>query len=77
MNLYGNTALVLSFIALIGGLFFSSLIGIVFGIISIVMSLLKMKTEKKKYWVAIIISTIAILIPIILVLTLATSLNEF
>lgn len=77
MKSYGNFALILSFIALFGGIFISSLIGFFFGIISIVLSLLRMKTEKKKYLVAIIISTIAILIPIVLVLALASSLNEF
>lgn len=71
-----NIALILSFIALIGGMFISSLIGVVFGIISIALSLQQMKAERKKSLIAIIISTIAMLIPIILAVTLATILDE-
>lgn len=71
-----NIALILSFIALIGGMFISSLIGVVFGIISIALSLQQMKAERKNSLIAIIISTIAMLIPIILAVTLATILDE-
>lgn len=71
-----NIALILSFIALTGGMFISSLIGVVFGIISIALSLQQMKAERKKSLIAIIISTIAMLIPIILAVTLATILDE-
>lgn len=74
---HGNLALILSFIALIGGFFITSLIGYVFGIISIILSLLRFKTEKKKCLIAIIISTIAMLLPIVLALALAFSLSEF
>ncbi len=72
-----NIALILSFLALIGGLFISSLIGIVCGIISIVLSALHMKKEKKKGLVAITVSTIAILLPFIAALALAFSLDGF
>ncbi|OMG01427.1 hypothetical protein BK146_05845 [Paenibacillus sp. FSL R7-0333] len=71
-----NIALILSFIALTGGMFISSLIGVVFGIISIALSLQQMKADRKKSLIAIIISTIAMLIPIILAVTLATILDE-
>lgn len=77
MKRYGNLALILSFTALIGGIFITSLIGFIFGIISIVLSVLHMKTEKKKCMVAIIISTIAILIPIFMAFALAFSLDGF
>ncbi|ETT48136.1 hypothetical protein MKZ07_25545 [Paenibacillus sp. FSL P4-0338] len=75
MGINGDLSLLLSFIALIAAMFISSLIGLIFGIISIVMSLILMKTEKKKHLIAITISTSAILIPIVLALTLATSLQ--
>lgn len=71
-----NIALILSFIALTGGMFISSLIGVVFGIINIALSLQQMKADRKKSLIAIIISTIAMLIPIILAVTLATILDE-
>lgn len=71
-----NIALILSFIALTGGMFISSLIGVVFGIISIALSLQQMKADRKKSLIAITISTIAMLIPIILAVTLATILDE-
>lgn len=77
MKRYVNVALILSVAALIGVIFISSLFGIVCGIISIVLSLLHMKAEKKKCMVAIIISTIAILLPIVLALALAISLDGF
>lgn len=77
MKRYGNLALILSFAALIGGIYISSLIGFICGVISIVLSVLHMKTDKKKCLAALTISIIAILIPIVMALALAFSLDGF
>lgn len=77
MKRYVNFALILSFTALIGGIFISTLVGYVCGIISIVLSVLNMKTEKKKCMVAITVSIIAILLPFVMALALVISLDGF
>ncbi|MDR6551786.1 hypothetical protein J2736_002975 [Paenibacillus qinlingensis] len=77
MKRYVNTALIFSVAAFIGVMYISQLLGIICGIISIVLSLLHMKTEKKRSIVAIIISTITILVPIVLILALVNSLEGF
>jgi hypothetical protein len=75
MKRYVNLALILSFIGLITGIFISSLAGYVCGIISIVLSVLHMKTDKKKCMIAITISTISLLLPLVMALALAISLD--
>jgi hypothetical protein len=75
MKRYVNLALILSFIGLITGIFISSLVGYVCGIISIVLSVLHMKTDKKKCMIAITISTISLLLPLVMALALAISLD--
>lgn len=70
-------ALFLSVTALIGGFFLPTLVIYLLGITSIILSILCLKIYRKLSITSIVISIVAIMIPIVLAILLAFSLDQF
>jgi heme O synthase-like polyprenyltransferase len=77
MKRRANIALLLSLIALPGGLFISNWIAYIFGAVGIILSATAMKTAKRTCIIAIVISGLAILLPFFAALALVIALKDF